>query len=97
MPAGMSPSHTDAWVRHNGREARGQYRAQSADGRYFLLKYNSGHSNSIRWFSADDVDFIRDVEPVITEPSAMVRSRLERQRAATQESSAETGPAEADA
>jgi len=97
MSAGTSASHTDAWVRHNGRETRAQYRAQSPDGQYFLMKYSGERASSIRWFVLEDVSFVRPVETVITEPSAMVRNRLERTRATAQEVAGESRPSEADA
>jgi hypothetical protein len=68
------------------------YKAQSADGRMFLMKVGGkGSTSSKQWFIAPHVDFLHDVDPVLLEPSKAVRSRLERVFASTQE-----GPGEAD-
>jgi len=82
MSSGTSPSHADAWVTHLGREMRAQYRAQSPDGQFFLMKFSGDRASSIRWFDFDDVEFIRPIDAVYVEPSTMVRNRLERVRAA---------------
>lgn len=78
MSAGTSPSHADAWVRAAGLEMRAQYKAETADGRFFLMKSGGAKASSIRWLPADAVDFIRPVERVVKEPSRAVRNRLER-------------------
>lgn len=78
MSAGTDASHADAWAYAQGRWMRAQYRAENADGTLFLLKSGGDKASSIRWYVSADVHFTRPVERSLKEPSAAVRTRLER-------------------
>lgn len=60
------PAEGQGWACWDGRIYPAHYLAQTADGRWFRMKFRAAHMQPVRrWFSSTEVDIRFPVEPVI--------------------------------